>query len=283
MKVVPESAFIEFLQACLPRLGLKWQGFRKVRGQVIKRIKRRLQALQLPHLDDYVTYLDTHPAEWRVLDEMCRISISRFYRDKGVFNALRETVLPELTAQMQLSDTPVLRCWSAGCASGEEAYTLQLLWRLCLAQQFPELQLEITATDVDPHMLERAQQGRYAWGSLKDLPPHWVEVGFDRINGDYVVREAFREGIRFVEQDIRYELPTGLFHLVLCRNLVFTYFADSVRRAILTQIATRLVPGGIFLVGNHEALPSESPDFIPCAARQGFFRKIDAAISRKGP
>jgi chemotaxis protein methyltransferase CheR len=213
---------------------------------------------------------------------MCRISVSRFYRDKGVFTTLRETVLPELAEQVRASETPVLRCWSVGCASGEEAYTVHLLWHLCLVGPFPDIQLEIMATDVDSHLLERAQRGRYTWGSLKDLPPRWLEVGFKRCGDDYIVRDTCRERIRFAAQDIRYELPAGPFHLVLCRNLVFTYFDDPVQRAVLTRIATRLVPGGILLVGLHETLPSECPDFVPCADRQGFFRKVDAAMAQPG-
>jgi len=94
--MAPERAYIEFLQVVLPRLGLRWPGFRKVRGQVIKRLKRRLRVLHLQDLAGYAAYLDTHPAEWDVLDAMCRISMSRFYRDKGVFVTLRETLLPHI-------------------------------------------------------------------------------------------------------------------------------------------------------------------------------------------
>jgi chemotaxis protein methyltransferase CheR len=280
--MAPERADIEFLQATLPRLELRWPGFRKVRGQVIKRLKRRLKALHLQHLAAYTAYLNTHPAEWGVLDQMCRISISRFYRDKGVFATLQETVLPELAEQVRASDATVLRCWSAGCASGVEAYTVQLLWHLSLAWKFPDIQLEIMATDADPHLLERARQGRYSRGSLKDLPPRWLEEGFDRRGDVDVVRDTFRERIGFAAQDIRCELPAGPFHLVLCRNLVLTYFAEPVQRAVLTRMATRLAPGGILLVGKHETLPSAHPDFAPCADRQGVFRKVNMAMATPG-
>ena len=164
-------------------------------------------------------------------------------------------------------------------ADKHSIYTVQLLWHLCLAEPFPDIQLEIMATDIDPHMLERARQGRYSQGSLKDLPLHWLEVGFERCGDDYVVRDTFRERIGFAAQDIRCELPAGPFHLVMCRNLVFTYFADPVQRVSLTRIATRLAPGGILLVGKHETLPSARPDWVPCADRQGFFRKVDAAMA----
>jgi chemotaxis protein methyltransferase CheR len=186
---------------------------------------------------------------------MCRISISRFYRDHDVFETLRADILPRLAQYVRVHHEGQLRCWSAGCASGEEVYTLKILWHLCLSPQFPDVQLDLMATDIDPHLLDRARRGQYGWGSVKDLPSHWIEAGFDRFDTSYKVRETFRDAIHFVEQDIRQALPDGPFHLILCRNLVFTYFADSLQRTLLAGMATRLVPGGILLVGKHESLP----------------------------
>ena len=119
-----------FLQWALPQLHLRWQGMRKVRGQVCKRIQRRLRDLALPDMAAYRAYLTNHPEEWRVLDEYCRITISRFYRDRAVFDYLQQTLLPKLAQQAMDQGDPTLRCWSAGCASGEEAYTLKILWEL---------------------------------------------------------------------------------------------------------------------------------------------------------
>jgi len=87
---------VEFLQWCLPRLHMRWPGFRKVRSQVCKRIRRRLTSLALDELEAYQRYLETHADEWPHLDAMCRITISRFYRDRGVFEALETEVLPAL-------------------------------------------------------------------------------------------------------------------------------------------------------------------------------------------
>jgi chemotaxis protein methyltransferase CheR len=87
---------VEFLQWALPRLGLRWPGFRKVRGQVHKRIARRMSELSLTRLSEYRDYLETHSNEWELLDGLSRISISRFYRDRDVFNRLRDEILPDL-------------------------------------------------------------------------------------------------------------------------------------------------------------------------------------------
>jgi chemotaxis protein methyltransferase CheR len=269
---MPDTEYVQFLQTYLPRLGLRWQGFRKVRKQVTKRLKRRLRELQLEDLSAYVAHLESHPEEWMTLDGLCRITISRFYRDRDVFEALRQNVLPHL-AQVARADTShELRCWSAGCASGEEVYTLKMVWRLGLGSQFPEVDFRIIGTDADKHMLERARRGGYTRGSLQELSPHGIALGFDRFDDCYVVRQAFRDGICFVEQDIRKELPEGPFHLVMCRNLVFTYFAEPLQREVLERMAGRLVPGGILLVGKHESLPQHARHFVAYDEQPGMFQ-----------
>jgi chemotaxis protein methyltransferase CheR len=127
-KMLTDSECVEFLQWALPQLGLRWPGFRKVRGQVRKRINRRLGELGLTGIADYRDYLQAHPDEWPRLDELCRISISRFYRDRRVFDHLRDDVLPTLAQVAVARHENQVRCWSVGCASGEEIYTVVILW-----------------------------------------------------------------------------------------------------------------------------------------------------------
>jgi chemotaxis protein methyltransferase CheR len=254
-------------------LVLRWQGFRKVRRHVIKRLRRRLRTLQLPDLAAYEAYLASHAEEWTVLDSICRISISRFYRDHGMFEALREVVLPTLAQAALARQESCLRCWSAGCAGGEEVYTLKSLWHLCLAFHFPALRLHITATDADPQALARARAGRYRWGSIKDLPASWIVAGFVHADSWYVVQDAWREAIYFVEQDVRRELLSGVFHLILCRNVMLTYFTEPVQRDVLARFVARLVPGGVFVVGIHEALPQDGLPLIAYGGQPGIFRK----------
>jgi chemotaxis protein methyltransferase CheR len=272
-----ESDYVQFLKVSLPQLGLRWQGFRKVRRQVIKRLQRRLRELGLQNLSAYTAYIDRYPEEWRVLDACCRITVSRFYRDADVFDILRHHALPSLAQVVRVETQRELRCWSAGCASGEEVYTLKMLWERCLSSQFPELRLRLMATDADPHMLERARRGWYTLGSLKTLPCHWRAWGFDRCRGGYVVRQALREGISFVEQDIRSEHPEGPFHLILCRNLVFTYFAEPVQREVLERLAARLVPGGILVVGKHESLPPFTRQIVAYDEPHGLYQRVHAS------
>jgi chemotaxis protein methyltransferase CheR len=256
---------VAFLQWALPRLELRWRGFRKVRGQVCKRIHRRLRELGLGDVAAYRAHLEEHPGEWGVLDGLCRIPISRFYRDRGLFDRLASDVLPDLVRRADGE----LSCWSAGCASGEEPYTLTVLWNLALADRFPDVTLRVVATDADPHLLERARTGRYRWSSLKELPPGWVARAFTRSEGSYSIRPQYKEGVQFEHQDIRTEVPDGPFHLVLCRYLVFTYFEESLQRRVFHEIAKRLTPGGLLAIGRHESLPRGDIGLSPCAAGVG--------------
>lgn len=118
----PKEAFLKnmdciaFLQWALPQLSLSWSGFHRVRSQVCKRIHRRIDSLGLADFDAYRDHLKGHSQEWALLDRFCRITISRFYRDRNVFGVLGERILPQL-AQAAAREKRDLACWSAGCAS----------------------------------------------------------------------------------------------------------------------------------------------------------------------
>lgn len=262
-----------FLQWALPRLRLRWEGYRKVRRQVCKRLTRRMEELGLPGFSAYKTYLDSDPGEWRVLDSLCGITISRFYRDRRVFDALRTRVLPSLADNVLSAGGREVLCWSAGCASGEEPYTLQILWRTSVVTAIRrEIPLRIIATDVDEKLLARGRLGHYPGSSLKDLPEQLREA-FIPCNDFYSVREIFKKHIEFLRQDIRLQLPEGTFHLILCRNLVFTYFDKGLQRETLRRIMTKLLPGGILVIGRRESPPDGVARITQVRDTIGIFQK----------
>lgn len=248
---------VEFLQWALPRLRMRWAGFRKVRGQVCKRIGRRLKELGLGDIDAYRSYLDKHSEEWEILDGLCRITISRFHRDRKVFECLRDSVLPDL-AQATQAAGGTLRIWSAGCASGEEPYTISILWHTFLEKRFPDITVEIIATDTEPKLLERAKTGHYNTSSLKELAPDIMEAAFETSERGLCLNTKYRHGVVFLLSDIRSDMPQGPFALILCRNLVFTYFDAEMQRDLLEGMIDRLITGGALVIGGHESLPSGS-------------------------
>jgi chemotaxis protein methyltransferase CheR len=250
---------VAFLQWALPRLHLRWPGFRRVRGQVCKRIVRRMKALDVDGWAGYAAYLERHPDEWALLDGLCRVTISRFYRDRGVFQHLADEILPLLAQRVVAAGGDTIRCWSAGCASGEEPYTLAIVWRRCVQPAFPGLRLRIVATDVDPVLLARARAGLYRPGTLKELPAALREAAFEPAGDLLRVRDEFRDAIELRQEDIRMHQPDEQFQLVLCRNLVFTYFDAPLQQRLLAAIGARLAPGGVLVIGRHEHFPSDAP------------------------
>jgi len=268
-----DEACIHFLQWALPHLHLHWPGFRKVRKQVCKRIAGRLAELRLVDIRAYQEYCQYHKPEWQILDRLCRITISRFYRDRKVFDCLGAEVMPALVRTATETGDKTIRCWSAGCASGEEAYTLALLWNFIVQDKFPGMDIRIVATDTDPVVLKRAGRACYPPSSLKEMPASWFVSAFRQREGEYCLSDRIAKKAIFIAQDIRESAPDGLFHLVLCRNLAFTYFDMGLRQRVMERIANSLVQGGALVVGTHESLPTGAKDFSPWLADAPIFRK----------
>lgn len=277
---MPNDSCTDFLQWALPRLGKRWEGYRKVRGQVCSRLKNRLQELDLRSLEAYQDYLSRHSDEWTRLDAMCRITISRFYRDRGVFDQLRDQVLPALAREHVTREAPRLHAWCVGAASGEEPYTLRILWRHALRDLFPAVPLHVTATEVQSHMLRRARRGCYPSGTLKHLPRSWIDRAFTydstrnvgKHAEPYVLKPVYRRRITWRKENLRATMPDGPFALILCRNVAFTYFDMSQQRWTLKRLLQRLRPGGVLVLGKHEELPEGKWPLVPIHEHKRIYR-----------
>jgi chemotaxis protein methyltransferase CheR len=273
---VRDQACVHFLQWALPQLHMRWEGFRKVHKRVCKGLARRLNELQLADLAAYRMRLAADPEEWQVLDGLCRVVISRYFRDKLVFNALAEQVLPAMASQARHTGQQLLNCWSIGSASGEEPYTLAILWDELLAPHFPELTLRILATELDPVLLQRSARACYPPSAVRNLPEAMRSVAFTANDDLYCLKPAFRTMVEFRRQDIRSAMPDECFALILCRNLVFTYYDAALQRRILRQLIDRLLPGGWLVLGVREQLPPGEPGLETVSRRLGLYRKVAA-------
>jgi chemotaxis protein methyltransferase CheR len=212
----------------------------------------------LPDLPSYRKYLESHKEEEKIFDALCNITISRFYRDKGVFDRLKTEFLPALAEMAVQNRLQHVRCWSVGSCSGEEPYTLQILWKFSVLPQVKaDIPLRILATDRDISLMGRAKKGTYHEGSFKDMPREYIVQAFEKRGDMYHIKDFFKQDVQFLEQDIRQDLPESEFDLILCRNLVFTYFEDDLQREVFYRVMTRLKPGGFFMVGIHESIPEE--------------------------
>jgi chemotaxis protein methyltransferase CheR len=232
---------------------------------VCRRLARRVADLGLPGLDAYRARLEADPAEWAVLAALAPVTISRFARDRAVFDALARAVVPALERSARRRVGVPLRVWSAGCASGEEAYTAALLWPAAA----------VLATDVHDAVLERARRAAFPASSLRELTAEERARAFAAGDGDgeHVVRPEIAARVTVARHDLRDPPPDGPFDLVLCRNVAFTYFAPEAQRAVLGRLAEAVRPGGALVVGLHETLPEPAAPFAPWPGARAVHRR----------
>jgi chemotaxis protein methyltransferase CheR len=233
-----------------------WQGYRKVRKGVIKRLRRHMTELDCTNLGDYIAVLEQNQAAYQMCQAYLRVTISRFCRDKQVWRHLENRLLPELAAHYPSE----LKVWSAGCACGEEPYSLAILWdRL----QIPTA-LKITATDADPLNLERARKGVFGKSSLKALSPECISSCFRRLNAKhYSILPHLQENISWYVHDLLDTPPQRQFHLIFLRNNLLTYYQQPTLGPAAERIVETLMSGGLLVIGAHERLPDLSVPLFP--------------------
>jgi len=210
------------------------------------------------------------------LVEALRVGETQFYRHGSQLRAIRRVALPEIIARRERDGTRTIRVWSAGCATGEEPYTLAMMLDAALGST-SRLSFEILATDLSPSALDVARRGRYRAGTTRAVPRPVMKTSFVMHGDEVEVRPALRQRVRFEEKnllDARY--PRG-FDLVLCRN-VLIYFGRATQREVLARLAGSVVPGGYLALGYTERLDAGDGELLPLRTDDGvLYRRADAA------
>jgi chemotaxis methyl-accepting protein methylase len=256
----------EFLQAACPPLDLEWRKYRRRAAR--HRIEARLRELGLDGFAPYLKRLRADQAEAATLADRMRVTVSRFFRERGCWAAVAAEVLPALR---QSSAGRPLRLWSAGCCGGEEPYTLAILWRELFAGE----PVAILATDIDPASLTRAAAAVYAAGSLREVPPPLLERYFRREGGRWRLLPEVVSMVRFARHDLMTDPLPGRFDLICCRYLAFTYYRGERRNLAARRLWRALRPGGALLLGAREAPPAAEL-FLPWPEVSGAFVRREA-------
>ena len=224
----------------------------------MRRLQRRMAAVGAATLPDYRRYMERHPEELQRLVASFLIKVTEFFRDPELFTYLRDRVLPGLISEAR--ERGELRIWSAGCATGEEAYTLAMLVSDLLGEDAEELPVRIFATDIASDAVEFARRGIYTQAALEGLPPDLVERHFTPVDGAFEVRKPVRSLVVFGEHDLGNRAPFPRIDLVLCRN-VLIYFTPELQRRALQLFAYSLRHGGYLALGKAETV-SPLPEFF---------------------
>jgi len=226
-----------------------WRGYRKVRKRVVKRIRKHMTSLHCSSISKYIDILQSFPLEEEILQSHFRITISRFNRDRYLWDYLADHTFPCL-----LQQTDKLKVWSAGCSCGEEVYSLKILWNMHFSS-YPAI--SILATDANSKCLERAQAGIFQKSSLREISDDTVSRCFvpSLHQNGYAIRPQFKENIVWQQHNFLSFPPTEKFHIIFLRNNLLTYYNDPLKSAVLSKILSTLSLGGYLVIGSHETLP----------------------------
>lgn len=221
---------------------------------ILRRLQRRILATDTHNLKGYIDYLSEHPEEYQQIINAFLINVTDFFRDPDLYAYLRQQVLPDLISHARRNDNE-LRIWSAGCATGEEAYSLAILVAEALGSELDQFNVRIFATDVDAEAVDFARRGVYPASALTGLSEELISRYFSQDDGQYLIRKRVRILTVFGQHDLGQRAPFPRIDMVLCRN-VLIYFTPELQQRTLKVFAYSLRDGGYLVLGKAESAGS---------------------------
>jgi len=269
-----ETPKFEALLAYLKRSrGFDFTGYK--RASLTRRVDRRMQAIEITDYGEYIDYLEVHPDEFSHLFNMILINVTAFFRDAPMWEYIAAQVIPQILKSK--SATEPIRVWSAGCASGEEAYTLAMTLFETLGKNAFRDRVKIYATDVDEGALVQARLATYNVRQLAGVPSALIERYFDRIaTGDYVFHKDLRRSVIFGQHDILQDAPISRIDLLVCRNTLM-YFNTETQGRALQRFHFALNPSGFLFMGKAEMLFTHNALFTAADLNKRIFVRIQNA------
>ncbi len=256
--------------------GFDFTGYK--RGTLARRINRRMHEVHVDNYSQYIVYLQTHAEEFEFLFNTILINVTQFFRDSEVWEFVSKEVIPRILAANSNSES--IRVWSAGCSSGEEAYTIAMMLCEALGENAFKDRVKIYATDVDEEALLRARHGRYTQSAVAGVPPEYLERYFEQVNSSYVFRNDLRRVVIFGRNDLVQDAPISRIDLLVCRN-TFMYFNAATQARILARFHFALNDSGVLLLGKAEMLVSHSRLFTPLDPKWRVFTKTRNLSTRQ--
>ena len=262
--------FDDFLREAARLLGLQWRRFRR-RG-IKRKVEHQIVTIGLSNFEQYLFRVKNDPSELNHLSKILTVTISRFFRDKEVFNVIGDAIFPAIIKNLNGDQ---LKIWSIGCASGEEPYSISILWKERFEKSWLKTRPFILATDIDEKLLQRAREGRYRKSSLKEVAPEILQNYFKSDTGFYALDEVIRKSVEFRRHDVVHEELLSEMDIVFCRNLAFTYLSKECQIDVLRKIASILRREGYLVIGKDESLPLTYPTlFVQVFQNEKIYQKF---------
>lgn len=241
---------------------------------VERRVAVRLNQLGIHTYGQYSTYLDAHPDEYHQLLDCLTINVTQFFRDQSVFNVVRDTVVPTIVQHKQSRKQRLIRVWSAGCATGEEPYSLAMSFLEGIERMKADsAMLSVIATDIDRDALAVGKRGEYPTAALAHIPRYYQVRYCDRGAESFHFKQEIQRVVRFQYLNLFADAPIHGVDAVFCRN-VFIYFNREEQERMLAVFRDSLVRGGFLVLGRSERLATGlSQDFELIDARERVYRK----------
>ncbi|MBW3629765.1 MAG: PAS domain-containing protein [Gemmatimonadetes bacterium] len=270
-----DEDFERLLEYLKRERGFDFSGYK--RSSLTRRVAKRMQSVHVENFADYQDFLEVHPEEFAALFDTILINVTQFFRDADAWAALRGEHIPRMIAR-KAPDSPI-RVWSAGCASGEEPYSLVIALAEELGiEQFKE-RVKVYATDMDDHALLEARVASYTEKDLAEVDPGLRERYFESTGGRFVFRQDLRRYVVFGAHDLLTDAPISHLDLLSCRNALM-YFNSEAQARILARFHFALRDSGMLFLGRAEMLRSHGSLFAPLDLKARIFTKVENANGR---
>lgn len=245
------------------------------RSTVQRRIERRMALHHRRSFADYERFLRENRGEIQFLFRELLIGVTSFFRDPTAWEQLRAEVIPQLLET--LADGATVRVWVAGCSTGEEVYSLAIIFAEAISELRPagRLSLKIFATDIDSDAIDRARIGRYPLNIAADVSPTRLAEFFVQDEFGFQIRKDLRESVIFAIQNVTMDPPFTKLDMLLCRNLLI-YFEPTLQRKLLPLFHYSLQPNGLLMLGNAETIGTATEYFVPVPGKARLFRRLES-------
>jgi two-component system CheB/CheR fusion protein len=241
------------------------------RSTLTRRVLKRMQTVNVSDFNDYIDYLEVHPEEFPHLFNTILINVTGFFRDLGVWEFVANDIVPRIVANSGRQG--LIRLWSAGAASGEEAYSLAIMFAENMGIDEFRKRVKIYATDVDDDALNQARLGSYSARDVEDVPVAWRERYFEQNGSQYVFHRELRRSVIFGRHDLVQDAPISRISLLVCRNTLM-YFNNETQNRVLARFHFALTEGGFLFLGKAEMLLTHTSLFQPVDLKRRIFVRV---------